>query len=218
MKKTIAAVLSIAAIVIPQNAIAQTAYKDSLGNIIVSGTGLAPTTIVKIYYPQVLDEKTFTTSGACNLITVNKSGSFHYTGYIEILSTRLELSYYTIPPLPAGLPCTNGVPNPAYAWLTAGAYKYIQATDSKVFVISPTAGAMKIKSDVANFRLGKVDSCGRITINNSVKWPIEKLGAADGTFSYAAGGAYGPDLAIPATATAAMPICRKGTLYRRLEP
>jgi hypothetical protein len=55
MKKVIAALIGFAAIALPQSAIAQpVANRDELNNIIISGTGLAAGTFVKIYYPQVL--------------------------------------------------------------------------------------------------------------------------------------------------------------------
>ena len=216
MKKAIAAILSIAAIVLPLSAIAQTAAqanKDALNNIIVSGTGLAAETLVKIYYPQVFGTKNFTTSGACNILTVPKSSSFHYVDYIRIGTVQLNLSNFVLPAL-SGAPClTGGVPNPAYSWRTQGMYRYAQ-DNNKLFILGAT-GQVTLTNDVAKFRLGKVDRCGRISIKNSEKWPIAGLNL-DGFFSYAVGGSYAPDIRIPTTVTTALPICVKGILYRAL--
>ena len=81
MKKVIAAAMALAAIALSQDAIAQQpiANRDELNKIIVSGTGLAAGTLVKIYYPEVFDSRNFTTSGACNLLTVKDTSSFAFS-------------------------------------------------------------------------------------------------------------------------------------------
>jgi hypothetical protein len=213
MKKVIAALIGFAAIVFPQSAIAQVANRDALNNIIITGTGLAAGTLVKIYYPQVFDSKNFTTSG-CNILTIKETSSFAFDDWIKVGGVQLNLSENS-PPALAGLPCINGTPNAAYPWITTGIYRYVQSSD-KVYVIAPSAGLILVTGDLPNHRLGKVDCCGRISIKNSAKWPMTGLNLGDGTLSYIVGESYGPDIAIP-TVTTAMPICRRGTLYRKLE-
>jgi len=214
MKKAIAALIAIAAIVLSQSAIAQIANRDELGNIIVSGTGLAAGTLVKIYYPEVFDSRSFIPRGACNLLAVKSTSSFAFDDWIKVGGVQLNLAENS-PPALSGLPCVSGVPNAAYSWITAGAYRYIQSAD-KVYILAPSAGAVVISGDLPNFRLGKADSCGRISIRNSEKWPVAGLNFG-GSLSYIVNGSYGPDIAIPSVVTVAMPICRKGILYRRLE-
>lgn len=214
MKKVIAAFLGFAAIALPQSAIAQTATRDSADNIIVTGTGLPAGTLVKIYYPQVFDEKNFITSTACNILTIKDTSTFAFDDWIKVGGVQLNLSENP-PPALAGLPCVNGAPNTAYSWITAGVYQYIQSAN-KVYVVAPSPGAVLVSGDLPNFRLAKVDQCGRISIKNSEKWPMAALNL-NGALSYIVDGSYGPDITIPSTATAAMPICYRGTLYRKLE-
>jgi hypothetical protein len=213
MKKFAAIILPlIAAVAFPQSAIAvPVAHRDELNNIIISGTGLVSGTLVKIYYPGVLDSKTVST-GACNLLTIKETSSFEYAYWIKINGFQLNLSKSQVPTLTAP-GCVNGVPNPAYTWITSGAYKYVQGY-KKIYVIAPSAGQFSVSGDLPNHRLGKVDSCGRISIKNSAKWPIAALNF-QGSLSYIVGESYGPDIPIPTTTTTAMPICRKGTLYRK---
>lgn len=215
MKKLIAAILSIAAIALPQSSIAQVAAKDSADNIIVTDTGLVAGTLVKIYYPQVFDSRNFITSGVCNLLTIKKTQAFAYYDSIKVNGVQLNLSRSNPPEL-AGVPCLNGVPNPALAWITTGVYKYLQTID-KVYVVAPSAGSILVSGDMGNFRLGKVDKCGRISIKNSEKWPMAGLNLG-GALSYMVNGSYGPDIAIPTATTTAMPICYRGTLYKPLNP
>ena len=213
MKKAIAALIAFAAVVFPQSAIAvPVANKDELGNIIVSGTGLASGTLVKIHYPGVFDSKNFSTIGACNLLTIKESSTFEYAYWIKVNDFQLNLSRSQVPTLTAA-GCLNGVPNPAYTWITRGAYKYVEGY-KKIYVIAPNAGQFVVSGDLPNFRLGRADSCGRISIKNSAKWPIAALNF-QGTLSYIVDGSYGPDITIPTTTTAAMPICYRGTLYRK---
>lgn len=217
MKKLIAALIGFAAIALSESAIAQTAaHKDELNNIIVSGTGLPRGTLVRIYYPQVFDSRTVTPSGACNLLTIKSTSSFAFNDWIKVGGVQLSLDQGFVATL-AGSPCVNGVPNTAYSWINAGAYRYVESAD-RVFVIAPSAAPVVISGDLPNFRLGKSDACGRISIRNSEKWPIAGLNFGDGTFSYIVNGSYGPDIPIPTTNTAAMPICRRGILYRPLNP
>lgn len=215
MKKIIAAILSIAAIVLPQSAIAQTATRDSANNIIVTGTGLAPGTLVKIYYPQVFDKRNFTTTTACNILTIKRTSSFAFDDWIIVGGVQLNLNENPPAVLP-GLPCVNGTLNTAYSWITAGIYKYVESGD-KTFVAVPAPGLIAVSGDLPNDRLGKVDKCGRISIKNSEKWPMIGLNL-NGALSYIVNGSYGPDIAIPTTVTAAMPICYRGSLYRPLNP
>jgi hypothetical protein len=214
MKKTIAALITFAAIAFPLGAIAQVASRDSSNNIVVSQTGLTPGTIVKIYYPGVLTTKTFTTSGACNLLTITSSASFKFNAFIKVNGFQIDLDG-SIPPQLTGLPCFNGAPNPAYPWITAGSYKYVQSypNGDKIF-LTGASGSVEVSTDFPKFRLGKVDACGRISIKNSTKWDSEKLNLGNGTFSYIANGSYGPDIPIPNSSSNALPICRKGILYR----
>jgi len=213
MKKVIAALIGFAAIVFPQSAIAvPVANKDELGNIIISGTGLQPGTLVKIHYPEVFDSKNFTTSGICNILTIKNTSSFEFDEWIKVGGVPLNFPVNPPPALP-GLPCVNGVPNTAYSWITTGIYRYVQSAD-KVYVVAPAAGSILVSGDLPHFRLGKVDKCGRISIKNSEKWPVTGLNF-NGTLSYIVNGSYGPDIPIPTTTTAAMPICYRGTLYRR---
>ncbi|WP_445248245.1 hypothetical protein [Microcoleus sp. OTE_8_concoct_300] len=212
MKKVIAALIAFAAIVFPQSAIAQpVANRDALNNIIVTGTGLAAGTLIKIYYPQVFDSKNFITS-ACNILTIKKTSLFAFDDWIKVGGVLLSLSVNSPPALP-GLPCVNGAPNAAYSWINAGIYRYVQSSD-KVYVVAPSPGAILVSGDLPNFRLGKVDKCGRILIKNSDKWPMTALNF-NGALSYIVNGSYGPDITIPTTTTAAMPICYRGTLYQR---
>lgn len=215
MKKLIAALLCLAAIALPQGAIAQQpiANRDGSNNIIVSGTGLQAGTVVKIYYPQVFDEKNFTTTTACNILTIKSTSSFAFDDWIKVGGVQLNLSENPPPALP-GLPCVNGAPNTTYSWITTGAYRYVQSAD-KVYVVAPSPGAVLVSGDLPNFRLGKVDKCGRISIKNSEKWPMAGLNL-NGALSYIVDGSYGPDITIPTTTTAAMPICYRGILYRKL--
>lgn len=212
MKKVIAALIGFAAIALPQNAIAQVAARDASNNIIVTGTGLQPGTLVKIYYPEFFDSKNFTTSGACNILTIKETSSFAFDDWIKVAGVQLNLSENPPPALP-GLPCVNGVPNTAYSWINTGVYRYVQSAD-KVYVVAPSSGSILVSGDLPNFRLGKVDRCGRISIKNSEKWPMAGLNFG-GTLSYIVDGAYGPDITIPTTTTAAMPICYRGILYRK---
>jgi len=213
MKKVIAALIAFVAIALPQGAIAvPVANKDELGNIIVSGTGLQPGTLVKIHYPGVFDSKVFSTVGACNLLTIKESSTFEYADWIKVNDFQLDLSRSQVPTLTA-TGCLNGVPNPAYTWITSGAYKYVEGY-KKIYVIAPNAGQFVVSGDLPNFRLGRADSCGRISIKNSTKWPIAALNF-QGSLSYIVDGSYGPDITIPSTTTAAMPICYRGTLYRK---
>ena len=214
MKKVIAALIAFAAIVLPQGAIAQVAARDASNNIIVTGTGLQAGTLVKIHYPQVLDEKNFTTTTACNILIIKKTSSFEFDDWIKVGGVQLNLSVSSPPALP-GLPCVNGVPNTAYSWITTGVYQYVQSAD-KVYVVAPTAGSILVSGDLPHFRLGKVDRCGRISIKNSEKWPMAGLNF-NGTLSYIVNGSYGPNITLPTTTTTAMPICYRGTLYRKLE-
>jgi hypothetical protein len=216
MKKVIAALIAFAAIVLPQGAIAQVANRDEAGNIIVSGTGLAAGTLVKIYYPQVFDVRNIVTTGACNLLTINRTSTFQYTDWIKVNGTQLNLSRSRTPTLNAAA-CVNGIPNTVYSWITTGGYRYVQGGDEKkIYVLAPNAGQFSLQGDLPNFRLGKVDSCGRISIKNSAKWPMAALNFG-GALSYIVNGLYGPDITIPTATTTAMPICRKGILYRKLE-
>lgn len=216
MKKVIAALIVFAAIAFSQSAIAQQpiASRDQSNNIIVSGTGLAAGTLVKIYYPEVFDSRNFTTSGACNLLTVKDTSSFAFSDWIKVGGVQLNLSRSNTPAL-TGSPCLNGVPNPAFSWTTTGVYKYLQSLD-KVYVVAPSPGSILVSGNLPNFRLAKVDRCGRISIKNSEKWPMAGLNL-NGALSYIVDGSYGPDITIPTTTTAAMPICYRGTLYRKLE-
>jgi hypothetical protein len=214
MRKVIAALIGFAAIVFPQSAIAQQpiANRDESNNIIVSGTGLQPGTLVKIYYPEVFDSKNFTPSTACNILTIKETSSFAFDDWIKVGGVQLNLSENPPPALP-GLPCVNGAPNTTYSWITTGVYRYIQSAD-KVYVVAPSPGAVLVSGDLPNFRLGKVDKCGRISIKNSEKWPMAGLNL-NGALSYIVDGSYGPDITIPTTTTAAMPICYRGILYRK---
>jgi hypothetical protein len=215
MKKVIAALIGFAAIALPQSAIAvPVANRDDLNNIVVSGTGLQPGTLVKIYYPEVLDSKNFTPTTACNILTIKNTSSFAFDEWIKVGGVQLNLAVNPPPALP-GLPCVNGAPNAAYSWITTGVYRYVQSSD-KVYVVAPNSSSILVFGDIPNFRLAKVDTCGRISIKNSDKWPMAALNF-NGTLAYIVNGSYGPDIPIPTTVTRAMPICRRGTLYRRLE-
>jgi hypothetical protein len=214
MRKVIAALIGFAAIVFPQSAIAvPVANRDHLNNIIISGTGLQPGTLVKIYYPEVVDLKNFTT-GLCNILTIKNTSSFEFDDWIKVGGVKLNLSVRTPPALP-GLPCVNGAPNTAYSWRNAGVYRYVQSED-KIYVVAPAAGLILVSGDLPHFRLAKVDKCGRISIKNSEKWPVTGLNF-NGTLSYIVNGSYGPDITLPTTTTPAMPICWRGILYQRLE-
>jgi hypothetical protein len=213
MKKVIAALIAFAAIVFPQSAIAQVASRDASDNIIVTGTGLPAGTLVKIYYPQIFDSKNFTPTTACNILTIKSTSTFTFDDWIKVGGVQLNLTENP-PPALAGLPCVNGVPNTAYSWINAGIYRYIQSAD-KVFVVTPSASPVLVSGDLPNFRLGKVDKCGRISIKNSEKWPMTGLNLG-GALSYIVDGSYGPDITIPTTTTAAMPICYRGILYRKM--
>jgi hypothetical protein len=212
MKKVIAALIAFAAIALPQSAIAQVANRDASNNIIVTGTGLAAGTLVKIYYPEVLDSKNFTPTTACNILTIKSTSTFAFDDWIKVAGTQLNLSENP-PPALTGLPCVNGVPNTTYSWITTGTYKYVQSAD-KVYVVLSSASPVLVSGDLPNFRLGKVDKCGRISIKNSEKWPMAGLNLG-GALSYIVDGSYGPDITIPTTTTAAMPICYRGTLYQK---
>jgi hypothetical protein len=216
MKKIIAALISFIAIALPQSVIAQQpiANRDESNNIIISGTGLQPGTLVKIHYPEVVDSKNFTTSGLCNILTIKNTSSFEFDEWIKVGGVKLNFSVNPPPALP-GLPCVNGAPNASYSWITTGVYLYVQSAD-KVYVVAPAAGSILVSGDLPHFRLGKVDKCGRISIKNSEKWPMAGLNFG-GTLSYIVNGSYGPDITIPTTTTAAMPICYRGVLYRKLE-
>lgn len=217
MRKVIAALISIAAIAFPQVAIAQTtANRDANNNIIVSGTGLAPDTLVKIWYPKVPDKQNVTTIGACNLLTLRSSANFDYVDFVKINGTQLNLSFSNWVSLTAP-PCLKGVANTAYTWTTAGGYRYVEGK-GKTYVLAPSPGSFAVETDTGNFRLGRVDKCGRISIKNSERWPIAGLNVGNGTFSYASNSGYGPDLLIPSTPSTAMPICYRGILYRPLNP
>ena len=213
MKKVIAALIAFAAIVFPQSAIAQVASRDASDNIIVTGTGLPAGTLVKIYYPQIFDSKNFTPTTACNILTIKSTSTFTFDDWIKVGGVQLNLTENP-PPALAGLPCVNGVANTAYSWINAGIYRYIQSAD-KVFVVTPSASPVLVSGDLPNFRLAKVDRCGRISIKNSEKWPMAGLNLG-GTLSYIVDGSYGPDITIPTTITAAMPICYRGILYRKM--
>jgi hypothetical protein len=215
MKKVIAALIGLAAITLPQDAIAlPVANRDELNNIIISGTGLAPGTFVNINYEQIFDSKNFTT-GACNILTIKETSSFAFDDWIKVGGVQLNLSENP-PPALAGSPCVKGVPNATYAWITAGIYRYIQSANN-IYVIAPGLGAILVSGDIPKQRLGKVDSCGRISIKNSAKWPMAALNFGNGTFYYLPAESYPVNVALPTSVTPAMPICRKGTLYRRLE-
>lgn len=217
MKKFAAIILPlIAAVAFSQSAIAQQpiANRDESNNIIVSGTGLVAGTLVKIYYPKVFDSRNFTTSGACNILTIKSTSSFAFDDWIKVGGVQLNLSENP-PPALTGLLCVNGIPNSAFSWITKGVYKYIQSAD-KVYVVAPSPGVVLVSGDWPNFRLGKVDKCGRISIKNSEKWPMAGLNL-NGALSYIVDESYGPDITIPTTTTAAMPICYRGVLYRKLE-
>jgi hypothetical protein len=162
----------------------------------------------------MFDSKNFTT-GACNILTIKQTSSFAFDDWIKVGGVQLNLSENP-PPALAGSPCVNGVPNATYAWITAGIYRYIQSANN-IYVIAPSPGAILVSGDIPKQRLGKVDSCGRISIKNSAKWPMAALNFGNGTFYYLPAESYPVNVALPTSVTPAMPICRKGTLYRRLE-
>lgn len=214
MKKVIAALIGFAAIVFPQSAIAQVAHRDEANNIIVTGTGLTSGTFVRIHYAQIFESKNFTT-GACNILTIKETSSFAFDDWIKVNGVQINLPVNP-PPALAGSPCVNGVPNPTYTWITTGIYRYIQSA-KKIYVIAPNPSTILVSGDISKQRLGKIDSCGRISIKNSEKWPMSGLNFGNGTFHYQAPESYAVNVALPTSVTPAMPICRKGTLYRRLE-
>ena len=215
MKEVIAALIGFAAIALPQSAIAQVAHRDEANNIIVTGTGLTSGTFVRIHYAQIFESKNFTT-GVCNILTIKETSSFAFDDWIKVGGVQLNFPENP-PPALAGSPCVNGVPNATYAWIRVGIYRYIQSANN-VYVIAPSPGAILVSGDMPKQRLGKVDSCGRISIKNSAKWPMSGLNFGNGTFHYQASESYAVNVALPTSVTPAMPICRKGTLYRRLEP
>ena len=160
MKKAIAAILSIAAIALPQSAIAQTARvvsRDSEGNVVIANSGIAPGTLVIVDYNLFPNIKTFVTSGACNLLTLKKSSTFRIRDYVSIGSTRLEIPYNT--PVLTGNPCINGVINPSYPWVTVGTYKYVwtRPGDGLVVTVSGATGSVPIETDSGKTRLLKTD-------------------------------------------------------------
>lgn len=214
MRKVIAAILSIAAIALPQIAIADpVANKDELGNITISGINLAPNTPVTVRYPQILFSKVFNPSGVCNLVTVTFNKNFEFYDYIKVNGTQINLSFNELPAL-SGAPCVKGVPNPGYRWLTQGSYKYVQSADlKKVFLIGLTS-PVTIESDTDKARPLKVDSCGRIFLKNNEKWPVEKI-ELSGSLSYTL--ANGSDFVVPVGTSTKLPICYKGILYKALE-
>lgn len=217
MKKVIAALIGFAVIALPQSAIAvPVAHRDDLSNIIITDTGLAPGTFLKIYYPQIFDVKSFSTTGACKLLTIKESSTFNYYDTVKINGTQITLPH-SDPPTLNGKPCVAGVPNTTYPWTVVGSYKYFKSWNV-LYIIAPNAGQFSLVGDLPKLRLGKVDTCGRISIKNSAKWPMAALNFGNGTFDYISGDSYPVNVPLPTITTAAMPICRKGTLYRRLEP
>ena len=221
MKKAIAAILSIAAIALPQVAIAQTARvisRDSEGNVVIANSGIAPGTLVIVDYNLFPNIKTFVTSGACNLLTLKKSSTFRIRDYVSIGSTRLEIPYNT--PVLTGNPCINGVINPSYPWVTVGTYKYVwtRPGDGLVVTVFGATGSNLVETDSGKTRLLKTDSCGRIVIKNSEKWKIEQTNDGGELGYKAASDAYWTLMPYPAmTTTNTLPhICYKKILYKPL--
>ena len=221
MKKAIAEILSIAAIALPQVAIAQTARvisRDSEGNVVIANSGIAPGTLVIVDYNLFPNIKTFVTSGACNLLTLKKSSTFRIRDYVSIGSTRLEIPYNT--PVLTGNPCINGVINPSYPWVTVGTYKYVwtRPGDGLVVTVFGATGSNLVETDSGKTRLLKTDSCGRIVIKNSEKWKIEQTNDGGELGYKAASDAYWTLMPYPAmTTTNTLPhICYKKILYKPL--
>ena len=221
MKKAIAAILSIAAIALPQVAIAQTARvisRDSEGNVVIANSGIAPGTLVIVDYNLFPNIKTFVTSGACNLLTLKKSSTFRIRDYVSIGSTRLAIPYNT--PVLTGSPCINGVINPNYPWVTVGTYKYVwtRPGDGLVVTVSGATGSVPVETDSGKTRLLKTDSCGRIVIKNSEKWKIEQTNDGGELGYKAASDTYWTLMPYPAmTTTNTLPhICYKKILYKPL--
>lgn len=216
--KKFAAILLIAAIGFPQSAIAQTSIsRDSLGNVVIGNTGIAPGTLTIVDYNLAPKVKNFTTSGACNLLTVKSSSTFN-GNRLDIGTTRFDVSSGQ-PPALVGAPCTNGVINPAYPWITVGVYKYVQGAGSTMAIISGATGTVSVATNPGKERLLKTDSCGRLVIRNNEKWKIEH--ANDGGelgYKAAAAGSSWTLVPYPATATTSTPpyICYKKTLYKPL--
>ena len=219
MKKAIAAILSIAAIALPQSAIAvPVVSRDLEGNVVIADSGIAPGTLVKVDYNLFPNIKTFVTSGACNLLTLKKSSTFRIRDYVSIGSTRLAIPYNT--PVLTGSPCINGVINPNYPWVTVGSYKYVwtRPGDGLVVTVSGATGSVPVETDSGKTRLLKTDSCGRIVIKNSEKWKIEQTNYAGQMGYVPAGDTYWTLIPYPAmTTTNTLPyICYKKILYKPL--
>jgi len=219
MKKAIAAILSIAAIALPQSAIAvPVVSRDLEGNVVIADSGIAPGTLVKVDYNLFPNIKTFVTSGACNLLTLKKSSTFRIRDYVSIGSTRLAIPYNT--PVLTGSPCINGVINPNYPWVTVGSYKYVwtRPGDGLVVTVSGATGSVPVETDSGKTRLLKTDSCGRIVIKNSEKWKIEQTNDAGQMGYVPAGDTYWTLIPYPAmTTTNTLPyICYKKILYKPL--
>ncbi|MEG4329306.1 hypothetical protein [Microcoleus sp. herbarium5] len=224
MNKIIAAIFSIAAIALPQSAIAQSTpavSRDSLGNLIIGNSGYAPGTLIRIDYPTAVKEKTFTTSGACNLLTVKRSSTFYIGNYIKIGDSQINASNEATPGI-TGLACVNGAINPAYPWITVGAYRYVQSTGNAglQFIIAGATGSVLVTTNPGKERLGRTDSCGRVVIKNSEKWKVADLNDGTGTFGYTAGSDNWTILPLPAMETTSTPpyICYRKTLYKPLNP
>ena len=222
MKKAIAAILSIAAIALPQSAIAQSVpvvSRDLEGNVVISNSGIAPGTLVRVDYNLFPNIKTFVTSGACNLLTLKKSSTFRIRDYVSIGGTRLAIPYDT-PPILTGSPCINGVINPNYPWVTVGSYKYVwtRPGDSLVVTVFGATGSVPVETDSGKTRLLKTDSCGRIVIKNSEKWKIEQTNDAGQMGYVPAGDTYWTLIPYPATTTTntLAYICYKKILYKPL--
>ena len=216
MKKAIAAILSIAAIALPQSAIAvPVVSRDLEGTITVSNSGHSPGTLLQIRYSLMPVSTIVKTSGACNLLTIKRSSKFMIDEQITIGSTVLPISRYITPSL-VGLPCINGVINPAYPWQTSGIYKYVQdrPNGGLTIIVSGAVGSVKVDADPGKNRLVKTDSCGRIVVRPSEKWKVADIGS---TFSYYASGGYWTDIPLPVAVSTAFPyICYKKILYKPL--
>lgn len=215
--KKIAAFLTIAAIAFPQNAIAvPVVSRDPLGNVIIGNTGITPGTLTLVDYNLFPNKKSFSTSGACNLLTIKKSSTFPINQYVSIGGVKLNISNYQTPAL-VGDPCINGVINPAYPWITVGSYKYVQTRPGDVLtlIVSGATGSTSVETP-GKTRLLKTDSCGRLVIRSSDRWKIEHANN-EGEIAYKRSEdhywSYIPYPAVATTNTAPY-ICYKKTLYR----
>ncbi|MGE5659124.1 MAG: hypothetical protein ACM37W_21225 [Actinomycetota bacterium] len=215
MRKLAIAALALIAIAFPQSAIAVNVAKDDAGNLIVTDSGLAPGSLVKIPYQGIPVSKTFTPTGACQIITLTSTDRFKFIEYVKVGTTQINWTALQQPETIA-TPCVSGAINPALPWVTVGSYKAVLSpSKANTILVAGVTAPTVVTTDWWKVRLSKVDACGRISIRNSTTWPVDKIASGGMFYFWDNGGNPSADIPLPSSSTP-LPICRKGILYRPL--